>query len=93
MHTLCVVLLCCVVLCGGLDRLWRDCKLARQNIDAARSGMHQAQGPEVLRLSPNSVVMDRLGLLEPAAMAYLDKQSVRVSGLGALVLLRPVAAC
>jgi hypothetical protein len=40
--------------------------------------MHQALGPEVLRPSPNSVVLDRLGLLEPQALDYIHKQASRV---------------
>jgi hypothetical protein len=54
-------------------------RLAHRGIAAARSTMHIAAGPDVLRLSPNSVVLDRLGLLEPQAMAYIDHMAARVS--------------
>jgi hypothetical protein len=54
-------------------------RLAHRGIAAARSTMHVAAGPDVLRLSPNSVVLDRLGLLEPQAITYTDRMVARVS--------------
>lgn len=54
------------------------CRIARRNIAIARSAMHQDLGPEAQRLSPNSVVLERLGLLEPSALAYFDKMMSRV---------------
>lgn len=47
--------------------------MARTNIATARATMHQ--GPNVLRLSPNNVVLDRLGLLEPAALSFIGRMS------------------
>lgn len=60
-------------------RLANMIRLAHRGIAAARSTMHVAAGPDVQRLSPNSVVLDRLGLLEPQAMAYVDRMAARVS--------------
>lgn len=62
-----------------LCRLANMTRLAHRGIATARSTMHVAAGPDVLRLSPNSVVLDRLGLLEPQAMAYIDRMAARVS--------------
>lgn len=67
--------MCTVLPC----RLSEDCHLAQRNIGKGRAIMHQALGPEVLRPSPNSVVLDRLGLLEPHALEYIHRQAVRVS--------------
>jgi hypothetical protein len=55
------------------------CQLAQQNIAIARRGMHTQQGPCALKLSPNSVVLDRLGLLEEDAIKYISKMAAVVS--------------
>lgn len=65
-------------------RLASDCRTCQRNISAAKTGMHQRdEGP---RLSPNSVVMDRLGLLEPSALDYFNKQAAKVSITTVLLL-------
>jgi hypothetical protein len=77
-HTLCVLpsAVCCCCCCSLTDM----CRLAKRSITQARSTMHQELGLSTLRLSPNCVVLDRLGLLEPAAMAYIDRMAIRVRG-------------
>jgi hypothetical protein len=55
------------------------CRLAQRSIVVGRGQMHQLLGPDTLRLSPNCVVLERVGLLEPEAVAFINKMAARVS--------------
>lgn len=63
----------------SLVRLLGRVRIARRNIATAKAQMHQQLGESVPQVHPNSVVLDRLGLLEPEAETFIAKMHTLVS--------------